>query len=762
MKKRPLLIFCVLILFLQLIRIFCTGKYADELSAVEKAAECSDQASVTGEVCKIEEKETAMAAVLKNCAVSFYSDAKNIRVLVYLDDDKKNSRIRIGNMIKVTGTPKVFEQAANPGNFDQRNYYKKQKIEFMIFAEHMIICSKDSDAAADFLHTFKHRWKQILTDNLGEYYGGIMSAVLLGDKSSLDSDVQKLYRKCGIGHILAVSGLHMSFLGMGIYRLLRRIGAGFFISGSAGAVILLLYLIMIGPGISSSRALLMFLVHMGADVTGRDYDLPTSLFLAALILCLIQPLYILDAGFQLSFGAVLGMFFLTPVISGCLRSDCVKILPVRRLLESMAASLAVTVSLMGPVLYFYYEIPLYSVCLNVAVIPLLPAAMAAGTAGSALYPVWSSAGKEILKICRYILCLYDEACTFTGNLPFSRIVTGRPPLALIVIYYVILSVLCLLFFLSENTEDISCLCYYAEKRRKLLLKMKRYAGVFVIAAAAGMAFVCRTVYRTGENLTVTVLDVGQGDSIHLSAGNINCLVDGGSSTVKETGMYRIEPYLLSSAADTLQYVIATHGDEDHISGIRELLENQNLGVKIENLIVSAPELWDRNLAGLAETAENAGTRVIYAEPGSRLSFGNGRNNLELICIAPDSAVISETGNQASLVFILEYGEFRMLLPGDLEGEAEQQLIKSGLLGECDVLKAAHHGSQNSGSQEFLERICPEIAIISSGENNIYGHPHKETVERLESMHCTVYNTASDGAVRMITDGERIRILHLSK
>lgn len=762
MKKRPLVIFCLVSLFLQLIRVLCVSEYADELSAVEKAAECSDQTVVTGEVCEIEEKETSMAVVLKNCAVSFYPDGKDIRVLVYLKVEKGKQKIRHGNIIEVSGTPKIFEQAANPGNFDQRNYYKKQKIEFMIFADHMVIRSKNINASADFLYGFKSRWKQILTDNLGEYYGGIMSAVLLGDKNSLDREVQKLYRKCGIGHILAVSGLHMSFLGMGIYRLLRRIGAGFIISGSSGIIVLLLYLFMIGPGVSSSRAFLMFLIHMGADMTGRDYDLPTSLFLSALILCLIQPLYILDAAFLLSFGAILGMFFLSPVICGCLRTDCVKWRPVKRTLENMGTSLAVTIFLMGPVLYFYYEIPLYSVCLNMAVIPLLPAVMVAGTAGSALYTLWPAAGRAILKICRQILNLYDEVCTFAGNLPFSRIVTGKPSLLLIMIYYFILSVICILYFIAKNTDEESYICFNTEKRRKILLQMKRCAGGFMIVAAAGMVFVCRAVYKTEENLIVTVLDVGQGDSVHISAGNINCLVDGGSTTVEESGLYRIEPYLLSSAVDSLEYVIATHGDEDHISGIRDLLENQKFGVKIKNLIVPKPELWDRNLAGLTEIAESAGTRVISAEPGSRLSFGEGRDNSTLICIAPDSAVISEPGNEASLVFILEYRGFRMLLPGDLEGKAEEQLINSGDLRECDVLKVAHHGSQNSSSEKFLELVCPKIAIISCGKNNMYGHPHKETLEKLESTHCSIYNTASDGTVRIITDGDQIQILHLSK
>ena len=180
----------------------------------------------------------------------------------------------------------------------------------------MEVISRETDRAAQFLSEVRSAWKDILMEHLGDYYGGTMSAVLLGDKAGLDAEMKKMYQKNGIGHLLAISGLHMSFIGMGIYGLLRKTGLGFIPAGIAGGAVLILYTMMIGAGVSSLRALIMFLIRVGADMTGRDYDLATSLAVAAAVLCARQPLYVTDAGFLLSFGAILGLVLLSPVFGG--------------------------------------------------------------------------------------------------------------------------------------------------------------------------------------------------------------------------------------------------------------------------------------------------------------------------------------------------------------------------------------------------------------------------------------------------------------
>ncbi len=742
MKKRPLCIICLLFLIIQTLRISLSGAQVYKPSASEQTAAEQDSVTVKGTVTDIQNKEQVTAVCLEDCLISMISgDFNEKKLLVYIRPD---SEIRIGNKVKVTGEAALFDEARNPGNFDQSSYYARQDIYMLVWADEVEHLSADTDEVRQFLMEVRSAWNEMLVRYLGEYYGGTMSAVLLGEKSGLDAEMKKLYQKNGIGHLLAISGLHMSFIGMGIYSLLRKTGLGFLPSGLAGGTILIFYTLMVGAGVSSLRALIMFLVRIGADMAGRDYDLPTSLSLAAAILCAQQPLYLTDAGFLLSFGAILGITLFGPVFEEMFGVTEKK----NRMLKSLAVSLAVNVMLLGPVLYFYFEVPPYSVLLNLLVIPMMPVAMGAGVIGSALLTVWELPGSAVLKLCKAVLWGYDVICSAASTLPGSRFVSGRPQMTWLIVYYAVLGLLYIAFyFLRQRRERWKEFCIEEKEKGRFLL---RIPGGGILLFAAVMAVVCRLGYRVCGGMQMTVLDVGQGDSIHIRGETGDYLVDGGSSDVPSAGPYRIEPYLLSNAADTLDYIFVTHGDEDHISGIKELLEGQKLGVVIHTLVLPPTEYCDEKLLDLAYTARENGTRVVTMSAGDVLKGG-------FTCLGPEKGAGMEPGNEASLVLSLTYGEFDMLLTGDVEGKGEDMLVESGRLHKYDVLKAAHHGSKNSGTEPFLEIVKPSVTLISAGADNRYGHPHEETLKRLEAAGSRVYSTQENGAITVRTDGETMEI-----
>ena len=585
---------------------------------------------------------------------------------------------------------------------------------------------------------------------------------------------------------MAISGLHMTFLGMGIYNLFRKAGCGFAVSGIAGGTLLIFYSLMIGAGVSSLRALIMFIVRIGAEITGRDYDLLTSLFLSAAILCYRQPLYLTDAGFQLSYGAILGIALFGPVFSDMFgyagiparqkkyaESDrgCMIWLKGKGMsfilwcLSGLSTSLAVNVLLLGPLLYFYFEIPPYSVLLNLIVIPVMPAAMGAGVLGSALAVLSDTAGGIALQICRAVLWGYDVVCAGASALPWARFIAGKPDGSWLLLYYMALLAIyfCYKYFAGQKKKE--------ERREKhpdrhvlKWRKLCRIPGWMTLGVAVGMTLLCKNCFQMQDEAQVTVLDVGQGDGIHIRYASFNCLIDGGSSDVSSVGTYRLEPYLLSQGVDTLDYVFVTHGDDDHISGVSEMLENQKLGVKIRNLVIPTSEYHDEKLAALAHTAMKNGTRVIIMDPGDEIITDRkeGEKELVLTCIGPESGLGAEPGNETSLVLDLSFGEFDMLLTGDVEGIGEEKLIGSGLLRDYDVLKAAHHGSKNSGTEKFLRITAPEYAVISAGVDNRYGHPHAETLQRLKDVGCKVCSTQDNGAVMIRSDGEKMTLVKMGE
>ena len=255
-----------------------------------------------------------------------------------------------------------------------------------------------------------------------------------------------------------------------------------------------------------------------------------------------------------------------------------------------------------------------------------------------------------------------------------------------------------------------------------------------------------------SQMQVTVLDVGQGDGIFLkSPGGMTCMIDGGSSDVKNVGQYRIEPYLLSKGVGTLDYVFISHGDSDHTNGIEEMISRQKIGVKMKTLVFPKESVWDESLKKLAIYAIENGVQVAVMEQGQEIE----KQGMKILCLCPGSDYSGETGNGASMVLSVSYREFDFLFTGDVEGIGEEKLCES-IEKYCpekafEILKAAHHGSRNSSSEIFLQKVRPKYTIISAGIENSYGHPHRETIERLEKTGSRILATANCGGIEITVE-----------
>ena len=291
-------------------------------------------------------------------------------------------------------------------------------------------------------------------------------------------------------------------------------------------------------------------------------------------------------------------------------------------------------------------------------------------------------------------------------------------------------------------------CYYIILLLGLLGLWYGRRRIFVLFLPVALIFV---TLRFRSPLEVTMLDVGQGDGIFLRLpGGTTCFIDGGSTNVKGLGEYRLLPYLKHEGIEKLDYVIFTHLDEDHVSGMRELLEMSDSydGVEISTMLFPDIENPDEKYQELWELAKKHGVTVGKIGVGDQL-YGE---TWSMECLYPVKNSYSEDKNESSTVVQLTYEDFSMLLTGDLGFDGEETLLQTDSLEDVDVWKVSHHGSKYSGSEEFLEVIRPNLSLISVGKNS-YGHPSEELLKRLNSIGSLVKTTLDGGALMLESDGD---------
>ena len=737
MKNRPLLCTCLILLAGVILSVFAGGSALIRQlrpSPLEIHAKQGEVLAITGQAYKIEKKEKHQAVYLKNNSIlQIQKDQKQSfqepNFILYTDPE---IQIHIGNAIRATGELSFFQNARNPGNFDQKLYYQRQAIHGLAWAKEVEVADDSVWKIRDWLAGFRSQWKKALIEALGEKDGNVLSAMMLGEKSEMDPDTKELYQASGIGHILAISGLHLSFIGIGAYRIFRRMTGSYTAGGIVGILLLVLYVMMIGFTVSAVRALVMFLFRVGADMTGRHYDPPTALAAAAAAVLLWRPLSLYDGGFWLSFGAVFAVIIVLPIFKG---------LPV----QGFWASVSINLTILPAMLFYFFEFPSYSLLLNLFVIPLMSAMLFLGLLGSAAYAAGIPIAVFGLKICKAILWFYEKCCEIGMGIPRARMIAGKPRLWQIAAYYILLAAALVFLRRLRRKEKKKASGMETAGRIRIIPLLALAAGIFILT------------FRFGEagRLSVTILDVGQGDGIFIQgpAGG-TYLIDGGSSDIKKVGQYRIEPFLKSRGVGKLDYVLISHGDSDHINGVADLIERRRIGIEIGTLVLPMREVWDEALCSLADMAGRAGIQVAAIGPGQ----GIQEKDMSLSCIQPAKGDDILPGNQASMVLSLSSGKFDMLLTGDVEGDGEEllteRLTRKEQARTWEVLKVAHHGSGNSTSELFLQGVQPAFAIISAGEQNSYGHPHQETLSRLKERGTQIYSTQDKGAVMIeVKDGK---------
>lgn len=744
-------------------------------------------------------------------SIQIYSSAEFSQPAIPCKDNlicilEQEADVPLGCVVLATGTFQPFPGATNPGEFDSREYYRTLGIGGRVKSVVVLAQGESFWELREALYQLRRALGKRLEKIFPEKEAAVMCALLLGDKEDLDPGLKELFQRNGILHILSISSLHITMIGMTVYKLLRRCRIPVCPAAIAGCGFLFLYGMMTGFGVSSYRALGMYLLRMLAEVIGRTYDMPTALGVLGAVLVVKNPYYLRHTGFLLSFTSMAGVCAAASLKSakppaerrreripfrrwgnapgGCMAggrkpgglgaegvgtggllaqiAGTVK----DRLADSALSGTAITLATLPVQLWSYYQVPSYSVLLNILILPFMKILMGAG--GLALVPG--------LGICgwadRLILWGYEGLCGIFDSFPYHTWNPGKPRLWQIGVYYTVFGAA------VWGRKYLGNKCRHLQKGmvggrekdssgrngqnlQENLQKFRKYKGGAIACLAAMLFGPVIFAWRPPAENQLLFLDVGQGDCILVrTASGENYLFDCGSSSRNQAGKYVLLPCLRYYGIQTLDAAVLSHPDADHVNGVMELLSmGRDSGVRVRQLVLPGVSEAEREkmLSQLGQYAEQEdwGCRIPIGYLAAGDSFRCGR--AEFVCLHPPGDWGMAEPNAYSLCvygrFTDEDGEkeFDFLATGDVEGAGEEALLaelRERGIGSVSLLKVAHHGSKNSTPETLLEQAAPALAVISCGRDNRYGHPHQEVLERLDKAGSITVATSGRGAVRV--------------
>ncbi|MCQ2535485.1 MAG: DNA internalization-related competence protein ComEC/Rec2 [Lachnospiraceae bacterium] len=672
----------------------------------------------------------------------------------------------LGNILVVEGRYREFDVARNEGNYDEKNTYYSNGIDIKIDSVCNIKEYGNDMTYRERLHQMKDKMKNVMQLYLGEEYYPLLSAVVLGDKTDVTSEEKELYKKAGLSHILSVSGLHISLLCLGFFELLRKLKCSRIVSIILAVMFGVIYCTFSGASVSTQRAVGMFIASMIAMSLGEAYDMLSALCFMGIIILLTNPLALFAPGFLLSFGAVIGI----SVTAKCFQ-DFYGVLSKRRdflrsykrhlsrkneklfarkitryfdnLSSVFIANISITITTFPIVLWFYYEIPTLSLFINMLAIPLMGLLVGLGFVGALFGTIYIPLGTFIIPT-KYIIEFYRVLSHLVESVPFSTWIIGKPKMSGIIAYYVVLGVvLNVVRYYKENCLEANDNTPKAIGYEMRIFRRKIQMFYFSMLLCFGMSLAFLSFF-VDKKPCIKMLDVGQGDGIFVRTDSgKDIFIDGGSSSVKKVGKYRIIPFLKCVGADNIDFWFISHPDEDHICGLIEALNN---GYQVDKILVS--KYIDRN--GLFDEVVNLskerGVQIIYLSANDELIVGNSHFK----CISPYKKEM--TTNDSSLVVLYQSENLEALFTGDVGKNAEKEIVNRICFENGEklrLLKVAHHGSKSSSDEKFIEIFHPDIALISAGKNNSYGHPHKETLEILKDNKVEIHRTDLEGEIIIV-------------
>jgi competence protein ComEC len=670
--------------------------------------------------------------------------------------------LKPGDRIRFFGRLRPFRNFNNPGGYDYRRAMALKGLTCAATVSDGLRIQHLGTGRLPFfrglVEGMQRPIREFLHHRLTPQNDALFRALILGERQGITPDLRDPFNRTGLGHLLAVSGLHIGLVA-GVtffffkwilsrsYRLalqtdVRKLAA------LLTCIPVIGYALVAGFQVSSQRAMIMALAFLTSLMAGREKEVWSTLSLAALIILIPDPQAIFSISFQLSFMAVIGILWLTPPIMNRFHwpGDTIRAeTPKRKKLLDYFLGLAVVsgaaaLFLLPLTSFYFHRIPLVSIPANMTTVPILGMwLIPMGLLASALLPFSPETAGLFLQIGAWGLDIWMALIRFWAGIPWSSVWTVTPNLFEIVLFY--LFMISIFFFKRFKWAQMGL-------------------ALAVVLALTDVTYWVSTV-RFNRDLQVTFLDVGKGNAALISfPGGRKMLIDGGgfAGSSFDVGEMVVAPYLWHSKILKIHYLVLSHPQADHMNGLRFIADTfhpeefWHNGDQVETpsyqelmKIVEARKIRQRLPHDLGEPTEVNGVRiqVLHPDPESP---------------RPGPADPGKRLNNNSLVLRISFRNTSFLFPGDIEKAGEESVIaRVGQPIQSDILLAPHHGSNTSSSKAFLEMVKPQLCIVSSGERTARHFPHPMVLKRLREIGCRVVRIPLSGAVTVTVGRDRVTI-----
>lgn len=610
------------------------------------------------------------------------------------EEQQKLKKLHYGQFISVYANVETPSIHRNQNQFNYQTYLKNQNVHYILRASNLAISEHFSPSFLMRLQNIRLKIITHLTEKISPTISPYCLALISGEKSGFSPEMYEVYQQMGVVHLLAISGLHVNLLIGAIYFLLLKFGVTRERAITFLLVFLPFYVILTGANPPVIRAATMTALLLLSEKYTTKWSSFSAICLSFILFFLLQPYVMKEVGFQLSYTVSFGIILSSRQILAQQQNAFTK---------SLSISFISTIMSSVVMMYHFYSFSWVGIFFNLIYVPIFTIIILPGCLTVFVLSFFSA---EIFHfpevVLTFFIQLVEKLTYIFAKIPHQTIVTGRPNILILMLII------------------ITIIIFFNQWQKK-----KFPFGILIC-----FCFLC---YFSSFNFSgkVSFIDVGQGDSILIQ------LPFEKEAWAKKRkpftiGESTLTPVLKSKGINSLDKVIITHSDADHMEGLDDLQKNITINELIYAKGAENKPIMKEALAAMPKVKQT----IILA--GAKWQIGE--NSFE--CLYPDKA--GEGGNDDSIVLKAVLDDKVWLFTGDLEANGEMGISEQPI--KADILKVGHHGSKTSSSKEFIQKVKPTFAVISCGLNNRFGHPHEETINTLETAGVTILRTDVQGEI----------------